>query len=79
MADLSAMPSAELLEGYREYAREVQYRAERTRVPEQLRELAEQGRSLGLSEDQILGAVKDTRPEEPAPEEGSPEGPPENA
>lgn len=79
MADLSTMPTAELLKSYREYAREVQYRAERTRIPEQLRELAAQGRSLGLSEDEILGAVKDTRPEAPAPEEDGPEGPPENA
>lgn len=65
MSDLTQLSDTELYEGYREYSAEINRRHELQRIPEQLTELATQGRVIGVDEQVMIHAVTHT----PKPDE----------
>lgn len=67
MADLTKLSQKEVEEGYREYSAEINRRHELTRIPEQITELATQGRVIGVEEQAMVDAVT-RRPEVPVEE-----------
>lgn len=69
MADLTQLSQKEVEEGYREYSAEINRRHELQRIPEQITELATQGRVIGVEEQDMLDAVtRQVEEPEPAPE-----------
>lgn len=57
MADLTQLSNEELHEGYRAYSAEINRRHELQRIPEQITELATQGRQLGVADEVMIQAV----------------------
>lgn len=68
MADLTHLSTRDLHEGYREYSAEINRRHELQRIPEQITELAAQGRQIGVNEQVMIEAVTKHPEPEPAPE-----------
>lgn len=66
MSDLTQLSETDLHEGYRAYSAEINRRHELQRIPEQITELATQGRQIGVDEKVMVEAV--TKHPEPAPE-----------
>lgn len=57
MADLTQLSIEKLYEGYHAYAAEINRRHELQRIPEQITELATQGRQIGVDEQVMVEAV----------------------
>lgn len=68
MADLTQLSETELHEGYRAYSAEINRRHELQRIPEQITELATQGRQVGVEEQVMVEAVTKHPEPEPVPE-----------
>lgn len=68
MADLTKLSDTALHEGYRAYSAEINRRHELQRIPEQITELATQGRQAGVEERVMVEAVTKHPDPEPAPE-----------
>ncbi|MDO5373019.1 MAG: hypothetical protein Q4F10_06160 [Corynebacterium glutamicum] len=67
MADLTTLTETDLHAGYRAYAQEIERRHELRRIPEQITELATQGRQVGVTDEVMINAV--THVPEPDPEQ----------
>lgn len=61
MADVTQLSDAELHKGYREYSAEINRRHEMKRIPEQITELATQGRQAGIDDQTMVAAVTHIR------------------
>lgn len=57
MADLTQLSETALHEGYREYSAEINRRHELQRIPQEIGNLAQQGRELGVEESAMIDAV----------------------
>ena len=66
MSNLISLSDNQLHAGYRAYAQEIERRHELRRIPEQITELATQGRQIGVEEQVMVEAV--TKHPEPEPE-----------
>ena len=57
MADLTQLSTEELYEGYRAYSAEINRRHELQRIPQEITQLATQGREIGVEESAMVDAV----------------------
>ena len=57
MSNLISLSEDQLRAGYRAYAQEIERRHELRRIPEQITELATQGRQIGVEEQVMVEAV----------------------
>lgn len=65
MADLTQLSETALHERYRAYSAEINRRHELQRIPEQITELATQGRQIGVEESAMIDAVTRAPAESP--------------